>query len=991
MTPLLLFSQQREDNHPELDWHTLKTEHFQVHFHQGAERSARVVAQIAEDIYGPITDFYDWQPDGTIHFIIRDHDDNSNGAAFYYDNKVEIWAPQMTFILRGTHNWLRNVVTHEFAHMISLGAARKITRKVPAFYLQWMGYESEKRPDVLYGYPNQLASYPVPMTTMPMWLAEGMAQFMAPGLDYDRWDTHRDMLIRTAVLDGKLHGFDEMGVFGKNSLGNERTYNAGYAFTRYIAHRFGPEAIKELAKEMSGLSRFTIDGAIKKVTGVPAKELYSEWQKNLESHYKTSTSAIVKNKVEGELITEKGIGNILPVWSFDGEKLAFCGSNSADYLTRTSLKIYDRKSGETKTLVSGVNAPLSFTSDGKSIFYSKIERQAHGSHYFDVFRYSFETKKSKRLTRGLRAIEAQVSPDGSRVVVITQKDGTDNLLLLDADGKQQKQLTNFQYGEGLYGVRWSPDGLKVVVSRSRNHGRDLVVIDSDSGEMNHVLTNQGDARDPVFSPDGQSIYFSWDKTGIFNIYSMDLNGKNIQQWTNVIGGAFMPSLSVNGELAYSHFEYEGYKIALIKEPQPVESEKADYLVHLNSAPELDNEIDQEKFAHLKAVREYDDTKLPDMPAQPYGMTYGQVSFLPRVMVDSNRVKLGSYFYASDILDRYSVLGGVAMNARQDLDAFAMFEYRRLAPTLFLELYAFTRNIERAIGVIEDYPKKANVDIGFNILEANIGATYRFTDWLVMRSAFVHSRYTSKIKDFFFQGQKWVSPMNTYFIGNHFQFRWDVDQVVPRVDSRINPSAGRKIQLTYTYELNNFFEDFATNNAYGTPQEIYTHYNVNRLELDWSEFMTMPWGRKHSLAAEIRAGYVDRPIDSFFNFFAGGMPGLRGYPFYSIEGRKLLVGRFTYRLPIFAHLQKRLFHLTTDKLYVGAFFDYGSAFNEDKIDLGSFKKDAGLSVRFSLFSFYGFPTALSVESAYGLDQFEHEGVQYGKEWRYYVTLLFDYLN
>ncbi|MBN1464269.1 biopolymer transporter Tol, partial [candidate division KSB1 bacterium] len=188
---------QLEYSHPELEWFSIKTEHFEVHYHEGAERTARVVAKVAEDIYKPVTDFYDWRPDGAIHFIIKDHDDNSNGAAYYYDNKVEIWAPQMTFILRGTHSWLRNVVTHEFSHMISLGTSRKVTRKVPALYVQWMQYEPERRTDVLYGYPNQLASYAVPMTVTPMWLAEGMAQFQAPDLDYDRWDTHRDMLIRT--------------------------------------------------------------------------------------------------------------------------------------------------------------------------------------------------------------------------------------------------------------------------------------------------------------------------------------------------------------------------------------------------------------------------------------------------------------------------------------------------------------------------------------------------------------------------------------------------------------------------------------------------------------------------------------------------------------------------------------------------------------------------------------------------------------------------
>ena len=71
--PVQVTAQYFNFNHPELDWFTLETEHFQVHFHQEAKRTARVVAKIAEDIYAPVTDLYQWKPDGKIHrFFIED-------------------------------------------------------------------------------------------------------------------------------------------------------------------------------------------------------------------------------------------------------------------------------------------------------------------------------------------------------------------------------------------------------------------------------------------------------------------------------------------------------------------------------------------------------------------------------------------------------------------------------------------------------------------------------------------------------------------------------------------------------------------------------------------------------------------------------------------------------------------------------------------------------------------------------------------------------
>ncbi len=982
-------AQDEQINHPELRWYTYKTEHFQIHFHEGAERSARVVAQIAEDIYDPITTLYNHRPDGIIHFIIKDHDDNSNGAAFYYDNKVEIWAPQMTFILRGTHDWLRNVVTHEFSHMISLGAARKMPRKLPAFYLQMFGYEPEKREDVLYGYPNVIASYPIPMTVMPMWLAEGMAQFQTQGLNYDLWDSHRDMLIRSALMAGKALTYSEMGVFGKNSLGNERTYNAGYALTRYIVNQWGEATLNKLSANLAKPFSFTAESALREATGLSGEELYARWQQEMNAYYQQRLAVIDAHRVQGKIVTPKGIGNTFAVWSPDGSKLAYCGSESGDYLSLTHLWLLDVASGKKEMLKSGVNSQLSWSSDGRFLYYSRNKRGEHGSHYFDIYRLEVAKRQEKRLTTNLRSYDPDISRDGQNIVCVVQKDGTDNLMLLDGSGQNMRSLTAFTQGEAVSSPRFSPDGKQVVFSQARRHGRDLLLLDLETSRVDTLVSGSGDARDPFYAADGKQIYFAWDKTGIFNIYSIEADGRNLQLWTNVTGGAFMPGASQQGSLVYADFQYDGYKIASLDKPQPVAEEQAVY-APANNASRMGLEMVAVP-AELQKMAGYDDAQLPALQAEPYEMTYGQVSFLPRVMMDYKTLKLGTYFYASDILERYSMFGGASLNSKMDLDAFAIFEVRRFKPTLFLELYAFTRHVDRDIEVIEDYPEKTRVGLGFNILEADLGAQFSPADGQTLRGAFVHSRYISKIDDFFFKGIKWVSPQNTYYIGNQFVVTWNLDQVARSSTSEINPRVGQKLDVRYSLEFNQFFKDYATDNSYGTPQEIYNHYNYNRLEMNWNLYLPAPWARQHALASHIHAGWIDRPVDDFFNFFAGGLPGLRGYPYYSIEGRKLLMGRFSYRLPILRSWQKRIFHVTGNHLYAGAFFDYGNAFNEDKVDLDQFKKDAGLTLRVQAFSFYGFPTALQLEAAYGMDRVENAGVRYGHEWRYYAMLLFDFIE
>ncbi|MDX1740712.1 MAG: hypothetical protein R3178_05430, partial [Rhodothermales bacterium] len=185
-----------------IDWKTIETDHFRVHFHESdggpsSERSARVVAEIAESVYHPITDLYDYEPDSKVSVILRDFEDYSNGAAYFFDNVILLWAPALNTSLRGRHNWLRNVVAHEFTHIVQVQAAMKSTRKVPFYYFQMLTYEDVRRPDVLYGYPDGIVTYPVPVVNNPAWFAEGTAQFQRRDMSYDTWDTHRDMVLRT--------------------------------------------------------------------------------------------------------------------------------------------------------------------------------------------------------------------------------------------------------------------------------------------------------------------------------------------------------------------------------------------------------------------------------------------------------------------------------------------------------------------------------------------------------------------------------------------------------------------------------------------------------------------------------------------------------------------------------------------------------------------------------------------------------------------------
>jgi hypothetical protein len=254
--------------------------------------------------------------------------------------------------------------------------------------------------------------------------------------------------------------------------------------------------------------------------------------------------------------------------------------------------------------------------------------------------------------------------------------------------------------------------------------------------------------------------------------------------------------------------------------------------------------------------------------------------------------------------------------------------------------------------------------------------------------FIYSNYSARVETTI-NGEKIPALRYTYFKGPAISLRYKYELIQPAKDEEANPRGGRIVSLRGTKEFNSFIEGFTVNSEFGTLQEVFTSYDDYKFEADWTEFFALP--RRSGLNLMVRGGYIDRPIDSFFNFFAGGLNGIHGYPYYSIEGRKLLHGRATLRTPIFNHMDFKLLHFYFDKLFFGVAYDYGNAFDENKIELKDFKDSISLQTRLEMTSFGSMPTRLFFDAAYGFDKFPNRGIEYGRDWRFYFGLSFDYLD
>jgi hypothetical protein len=571
---------------PTLDWYTIETEHFNIVFHAdgegtGSSRTAQAVARIAEEIYGPITELYEYRPPRTT-IILKDYEDYSNGAAYFFDNKIEIWAPALNTPLRGDHDWLRNVITHEFTHIVQVQATVKGSRRLPFVYFQYLDYENVRRPDVLYGYPNVIVTYPVASLNNPAWFAEGTAQYQRASLDYDRWDSHRDMLLRSRFLAGMELSLTEMGGFF-SLTGHERetVYNQGFAFSTFLAETYGEHVLRDISQSLSRRGTFRVERAIRAATGTSGADVFRNWAEQLRREYSQGIAGLGAETVAGHLIEEAGSSNMYPRLSPDGGRVAFVSNRGEDY-SLSALVVKDLESGTSMahhirdeagetlahtcafghTIRRGVSGAISWHPDGERIAYSRTLVTPEGYRYADIFELHVESGNVDRLTRRARAFAPSYSSDGSRLAFAGERDGSSNIFVRDAAGGAIRNLTQLMDGRQAYDPVWHPTGEWIYFSLSDQHGRSLYRVSSAGGDLEAVLEVDGDVRFPAFGPQGDSLYFSADINGIFNLYVAATDAPStFRPVTNVVGGAFMPSIGADGSIVYAAYVWDGYKIA----------------------------------------------------------------------------------------------------------------------------------------------------------------------------------------------------------------------------------------------------------------------------------------------------------------------------------------------------------------------------------------------------------------------------------------------
>ena len=636
---------------PALRFRVLRTEHFAIYFHQGEESMARRLTTIAEETWRTLQRPLGVVPPKLTHVVLADQSEFANGYAtpFPYNTIViyTIWPAGAEFDFT---DWLRLAFVHEFTHIVHLDRsegwahiARRIVGRAP------------------YAFPNLF---------LPPWQIEGLATYeesLITGHGRLHAGDYR-AIVGEAARSGRLEPLDRVNGGLTDWPAGATQYAYGVGFHEYLANRFGPEKIAELATATARRFPYTSTKAFEYVYGEPLGDLWRAYEASLEAapHPPPVETGLTRLTRQGFWVTGPRFDRF--VCAGCGPEIVYSARNPDGFpsLYRLALdgsaprKMAERYFGST----TGIGR--------HAIYFDQVERRRNVGFYSDLYAVSRDGSVH-RLTSEARLLDPDLSPDETTIVCTQARAGQRDLMLVrlkpDAtygpeatheesatsgphDAASGSSRSNPQAVASAAGrtpitlisepdvyfdaPRWSPDGRTIAVERHRLDALPEIVLVDVATKSQRVLASDSRVRftTPTWRPDGRAVVVAVaPENETFNLFEVPVDGSTMRPLTHVTGGAIWPEVSPDGQtIVFAGYTADGYDLFSL--PYPVSKERAE--LRPNGQPE--------RLGPQQTVA----TNEPDRPYNPLP-TLVPTWWTPVISDDGVTVRAGGSISASDVL------------------------------------------------------------------------------------------------------------------------------------------------------------------------------------------------------------------------------------------------------------------------------------------------------------------------------------------------------
>ncbi len=546
-------------------WKVMSTPHFDIHYYEGGEEFAARAALVMEDGYETLSyklkEVLPWRVPVILYSA---HNDflQTNVTTSLLPEGVQAFAEpsRRRIVLPFTRSFkeFQHTAIHELAHVFTFQIV--YNRLLDNVFSR----------NYLFG--------------MPLWFAEGLAEYLSVG-----WDADMDMFVRDAVIHDYLPPI--------YALGGYYNYKGGQSIFNYLADTYGHEKVVDIVTAMG--STRNAEAALQRTIGIGTEELSENWHKSLKKQY----WPLYPNKAEAkdlgrqltDHIKDRGYYNTKPVISPDGERIVFFSDRDGliDIYMMSALDgtvirklVTGQRSNRFESL-HVLTSSIGFSPDGKLI--SFVAKTKGKDTVYIVRTDNGDVEHVIEIdSDGLAA--PSWSPDGRHVVVSATFMGQTDLVLIDLENESQRRLT--EDAADQLTPRFHPDGKRIVYTYfpeitvavpedfSGEHLNelaemnfladgnvnneatyDIYMLNMETGEQTVVVASDGDDSSPVIMNDGRTLIYGSNVSGVNNLHAADLETGEHYRFTDVLGGVFDPDVAEGkNRITFSAFVKGGWDV-----------------------------------------------------------------------------------------------------------------------------------------------------------------------------------------------------------------------------------------------------------------------------------------------------------------------------------------------------------------------------------------------------------------------------------------------
>ncbi|MBN1984147.1 MAG: PD40 domain-containing protein [Chitinivibrionales bacterium] len=543
---------QNKVQYNKLSWHYHEIPHFKIYFHQNTDDLPMLTALWADVQYRELSQKFGFVHERPIPLIVFGSpilfeqtnvipDIISEGVGGFTESiKNRVVVP-----FTGSYEEFRHVINHEMVHAFQYGI----------MFDQFGGSLFQSN-----------------AIQLPLWFAEGSAEFLSSG-----WDVDADMFLMDRTIFGTVP-------LPGPEMNDYMVYKGGQSFLFFLYTSRGKAAFDNFLKEFRR-TKLVVE-SLEKIYKYSLTDLGMEWHQEIKRIYWPELGKREELNKKANAVTSHALShsnfNLAPRISPNGTMIAFY----------TDLNDY------TEIAVT----------DNEGTIIQRIGQHSSGGYFesFQPFRsglcwspksdqIAFVTKnqgrneirlvniKTKKLTNTFvpanfsSITDPDWSPNGKFIVFSGLRHARTDLYCLELESEKVTQLTNDAACESS--PRFSRDGAAILfsvidtstsaIASAPRPSSDLGLIDLATNKIERLSSTPSEnERYGCFSPDGNSIAFVSDRNGINNIYLSPVhNPDSAKALTNIVGGCSQIDWSKEkNSLVFCLFQRSGWDIWSIDNP-----------------------------------------------------------------------------------------------------------------------------------------------------------------------------------------------------------------------------------------------------------------------------------------------------------------------------------------------------------------------------------------------------------------------------------------